>query len=218
MTLYLEMKKLLSEFIGMMTLAMGVVGSGIMAENISQGNEGITLLINSIATVGILIVIITTFRTISGAHFNPAVSFSFYIQGNLNLKIFIQYTLIHILGGIIGVILVHFMIEVPIEMSTKDRTGLNKMLSEVIASFLLILIICMSQKRSDVAVGVLVGVYIGSGYFFTSSTSFANPAITIARSLSDTYTGISFDNVPVFIVSQFIGAYLATKTYQIIER
>ena len=95
------MKKLLSEFIGMMTLAMGVVGSGIMAENISQGNEGITLLINSIATVGILIVIITTFRTISGAHFNPAVSFSFYIQGNLNLKIFIQYTLIHILGGII---------------------------------------------------------------------------------------------------------------------
>lgn len=218
MTHYLEMKKLLSEFIGMMTLAMGVVGSGIMAENISQGNEGITLLINSIATVGILIVIITTFRTISGAHFNPAVSFSFYIQGNLNLKIFIQYTLIHILGGIIGVILVHFMFEVPIEMSTKDRTGLNIMLSEVIASFLLILIICMSQKRSDVAVGVLVGVYIGSGYFFTSSTSFANPAITIARSLSDTYTGISFDNVPVFIVSQFIGAYLATKTYQIIER
>ena len=202
------MKKLLSEFIGMMTLAMGVVGSGIMAENISQGNEGITLLINSIATVGILIVIITT----SGAHFNPAVSFSFYIQGNLNLKIFIQYTLIHILGGIIGVILVHFMFEVPIEMSTKDRTGLNIMLSEVIASFLLILIICMSQKRSDVAVGVLVGVYIGSGYFFTSSTSFANPAITIARSLSDTYTGISFDNVPVFIISQFIGAYLATKT------
>ena len=218
MTRYLEMKKLLSEFIGMMTLAMGVVGSGIMAENISQGNEGITLLINSIATVGILIVIITTFRTISGAHFNPAVSFSFYIQGNLNLKIFIQYTLIQILGGIIGVILVHFMFEVPIEMSTKDRTGLNIMLSEVIASFLLILIICMSQKRSDVAVGVLVGVYIGSGYFFTSSTSFANPAITIARSLSDTYTGISFDNVPVFIVSQFIGAYLATKTYQIIER
>ena len=110
------------------------------------------------------------------------------------------------------------MFEVPIEMSTKDRAGLNIMLSEVIASFLLILIICMSQKRSDVAVGVLVGVYIGSGYFFTSSTSFANPAITIARSLSDTYTGISFDNVPVFIVSQFIGAYLATKTYQIIER
>ena len=212
------MKKLLSEFIGMMTLAMGVVGSGIMAENISQGNEGITLLINSIATVGILIVIITTFRTISGAHFNPAVSFSFYIQGNLNLKIFIQYILIHILGGIIGVILVHLMFEVPIEMSTKDRAGLNIMLSEVIASFLLILIICMSQKRSDVAVGVLVGVYIGSGYFFTSSTSFANPAITIARSLSDTYTGISFDNAPGFIVSQFIGAYLATKTYQIIER
>ena len=101
------------------------------------------------------------------------------------------------------------------QMEKQKKGGGDKNGKEIESSHF---IICMSQKRSDVAVGVLVGVYIGSGYFFTSSTSFANPAITIARSLSDTYTGISFDNVPGFIVSQFIGAYLATKTYQIIEK
>ena len=209
------MKAVLSEFIGMTVLTMGVVGSGIMAENISQGIEGIILLINSLATVGILIVIIMTFRSISGAHFNPAVSLSFYLQGDLKFKLFIQYVLTHILAGITGVIFVHSMFDMNmIELSTKDRGGLNIMFSEIIASFLLVFIICMSQKRDDVAMGILVGVYIGAGYFFTSSTSFANPAITIARSLSDTYTGISFYNVPAFITSQIIGAYLATKTYQ----
>lgn len=209
------MKAVLSEFIGMTVLTMGVVGSGIMAENISQGIEGIILLINSLATVGILIVIIMTFRSISGAHFNPAVSLSFYLQGDLKFKLFVLYVLTHILAGITGVIFVHSMFDMNmIELSTKDRSGLNIMFSEVIASFLLVFIICVSQKRDDVAMGILVGVYIGAGYFFTSSTSFANPAITIARSLSDTYTGISFYNVPAFITSQIIGAYLATKTYQ----
>ena len=183
------MKKIISEFLGMMILTMGVVGSGIMAENISQGLEGLTLLINSLATVGILIVIIMTFRSISGAHFNPAVSLSFYMQGTLNKTDFFNYVVTHIIAGITGVIFVHTMFDMPlIEMSTKNRAGLNIMFSEVIASFLLVFIICMSQKRDDVSMGVLVGVYIGAGYFFTSSTSFANPAISIARSLSDTYT------------------------------
>jgi len=212
------MKKIISEFLGMMILTMGVVGSGIMAENISQGLEGLTLLINSLATVGILIVIIMTFRSISGAHFNPAVSLSFYMQGTLNKTDFFNYVVTHIIAGITGVIFVHTMFDMPlIEMSTKNRAGLNIMFSEVIASFLLVFIICMSQKRDDVSMGVLVGVYIGAGYFFTSSTSFANPAISIARSLSDTYTGIYFMNVPQFIISQLIGAFIATKLYQYIR-
>ena len=212
------MKKIISEFLGMMILTMGVVGSGIMAENISQGLEGLTLLINSLATVGILIVIIMTFRSISGAHFNPAVSLSFYMQGTLNKTDFFNYVVTHIIAGITGVILVHTMFDMPlIEMSTKNRAGLNIMFSEVIASFLLVFIICMSQKRDDVSMGVLVGVYIGAGYFFTSSTSFANPAISIARSLSDTYTGIYFMNVPQLIISQLIGAFIATKLYEYIR-
>lgn len=212
------MKKIISEFLGMMILTMGVVGSGIMAQNISEGIEGITLLINSVSTAAILIVIIMTFREISGAHFNPALSFSFYMQGKLEKIDFFRYVLSHVLGAIVGVVFVHIMFDMSIlDFSTKDRSGGNIIFSEIIASFLLVFIICMSQKRNDLSVGVIVGVYIGAGYFFTSSTSFANPAITIARSFTDTYTGIDPANIIGFIFAQLIGAYLATKTYNYIR-
>ena len=207
--------KIISEFLGMLLLTMSVVGSGIMAENLSQGNAGLTLLSNSYATALMLIVIIVVFRNHSGAHFNPAVSLSFYLQGKLSSRDFVAYVTTQIIAGILAVVLIHLIFSLPlIDFSVNDRSGIPIMISEVIASFFLVFIILMSQDKDDVIVAVLVGLYIGSAYFFTSSTSFANPAITIARSLTDTFTGINPSNIFGFISSQIIGAFLATILYK----
>ena len=207
--------KIISEFLGMLLLTMSVVGSGIMAENLSQGNAGLTLLSNSYATALMLIVIIVVFRNHSGAHFNPAVSLSFYLQGKLSSRDFVAYVTTQIIAGILAVVLIHLIFSLPlIDFSVNDRSGIPIMISEVIASFFLVFIILMSQYKDDVIVAVLVGLYIGSAYFFTSSTSFANPAITIARSLTDTFTGINPSNIFGFISSQIIGAFLATILYK----
>ena len=207
--------KIMSEFLGMLLLTMSVVGSGIMAENLSQGNAGLTLLSNSYATALMLIVIIVVFRNHSGAHFNPAVSLSFYLQGKLSSRDFVAYVTTQIIAGILAVVLIHLIFSLPlIDFSVNDRSGIPIMISEVIASFFLVFIILMSQDKDDVIVAVLVGLYIGSAYFFTSSTSFANPAITIARSLTDTFTGINPSNIFGFISSQIIGAFLATTLYK----
>ena len=207
--------KIMSEFLGMLLLTMSVVGSGIMAENLSQGNAGLALLSNSYATALMLIVIIVVFRNHSGAHFNPAVSLSFYLQGKLSSRDFIAYVATQIIAGILAVVLIHLIFNLPlIEFSVNDRSGIPIMISEVIASFFLVFISLMSQDKDDVIVAVLVGLYIGSAYFFTSSTSFANPAITIARSLTDTFTGINPSNILGFILSQIIGAFLATVLYK----
>lgn len=207
--------KIISEFLGMLLLTMSVVGSGIMAENLSQGNAGLTLLSNSYATALMLIVIIVVFRNHSGAHFNPAVSLSFYLQGKLSSRDFVAYVTTQIIAGILAVVLIHLIFSLPlIDFSVNDRSGIPIMISEVIASFFLVFIILMSQDKDDVIVAVLVGLYIGSAYFFTSSTSFANPAITIARSLTDTFTGINPSNIFGFISSQIIGAFLATTLYK----
>ncbi len=207
--------KIISEFLGMLLLTMSVVGSGIMAENLSQGNAGLTLLSNSYATALMLIVIIVVFRNHSGAHFNPAVSLSFYLQGKLSSRDFVAYVTTQIIAGILAVVLINLIFSLPlIDFSVNDRSGIPIMISEVIASFFLVFIILMSQYKDDVIVAVLVGLYIGSAYFFTSSTSFANPAITIARSLTDTFTGINPSNIFGFISSQIIGAFLATILYK----
>ena len=207
--------KIISEFLGMLLLTMSVVGSGIMAENLSQGNAGLTLLSNSYATALMLIVIIVVFRNHSGAHFNPAVSLSFYLQGKLSSRDFVAYVTTQIIAGILAVVLINLIFSLPlIDFSVNDRSGIPIMISEVIASFFLVFIILMSQDKDDVIVAVLVGLYIGSAYFFTSSTSFANPAITIARSLTDTFTGINPSNIFGFISSQIIGAFLATILYK----
>ena len=207
--------KIMSEFLGMLLLTMSVVGSGIMAENLSQGNAGLTLLSNSYATALMLIVIIVVFRNHSGAHFNPAISLSFYLQGKLSSRDFVAYVTTQIIAGILAVVLIHLIFSLPlIDFSVNDRSGIPIMISEVIASFFLVFIILMSQDKDDVIVAVLVGLYIGSAYFFTSSTSFANPAITIARSLTDTFTGINPSNIFGFISSQIIGAFLATILYK----
>ena len=207
--------KIISEFLGMLLLTMSVVGSGIMAENLSQGNAGLTLLTNSYATALMLIVIIVVFRNHSGAHFNPAVSLSFYLQGKLSSRDFVAYVTTQIIAGILAVVRILLIFSLPlIDFSVNDRSGIPIMISEVIASFFLVFIILMSQDKDDVIVAVLVGLYIGSAYFFTSSTSFANPAITIARSLTDTFTGINPSNIFGFISSQIIGAFLATILYK----
>ena len=162
-----------------------------------------------------LIVIIVVFRNHSGAHFNPAVSLSFYLQGKLSSRDFVAYVTTQIIAGILAVVLIHLIFSLPlIDFSVNDRSGIPIMISEVIASFFLVFIILMSQDKDDVIVAVLVGLYIGSAYFFTSSTSFANPAITIARSLTDTFTGINPSNIFGFISSQIIGAFLATILYK----
>jgi|TARA_B100001540_G_scaffold54944_1_gene49819 glycerol uptake facilitator-like aquaporin len=207
------MRKIISEFLGMLLLTMSVVGSGIMASNLTSDNT-LTLLSNSYSTAAMLVIIIVIFRGISGAHFNPAVSFSFFLQNKLQSKYFFYFILAQILAGISAVMIIHLIFNIDIiQTSSNYRNGYNIFISELIATFFLVFIILLSTNKDDLTVGVLIGLYIGSAYFFTSSTSFANPAITIARSLTDTFTGIHPSNIATFMLAQFIGSYLATKTY-----
>lgn len=208
--------KLISEFIGTMFLLMIIVGSGIMAANLTE-IEAIILLANSFATIFGLIVLILMFRQISGAHFNPAVSLIFFLTGNIKFYEFILYSLVQIIGGILGVILVHYIFELDIiQLSSRNRAGMNLFISEIIASFGLIMTILLIGKSNKSSIPYAVGLYIGAGYWFTSSTSFANPAVTISRSLTDTFTGISPDFVLNFIVAQILGALLGFLVFKYI--
>tara|TARA_B100001769_G_C22071629_1_gene576831 strand:+ start:766 stop:1407 length:642 start_codon:yes stop_codon:yes gene_type:complete len=208
--------KLISEFIGTMFLLMIIVGSGIMAANLTE-IEAIILLANSFATIFGLIVLILMFRQISGAHFNPAVSLIFFLTGNIKFHEFILYSLVQIIGGILGVILVHYIFELDIiQLSSRNRGGMNLFISEIIASFGLIMTILLIGKSNKSSIPYAVGLYIGAGYWFTSSTSFANPAVTISRSLTDTFTGISPDFVLNFIVAQILGALLGFLVFKYI--
>tara|TARA_A100001234_G_scaffold206042_1_gene202199 strand:- start:75 stop:716 length:642 start_codon:yes stop_codon:yes gene_type:complete len=208
--------KLISEFIGTMFLLMIIVGSGIMAANLTE-IEAIILLANSFATIFGLIVLILMFRQISGAHFNPAVSLIFFLTGNIKFYEFILYSLVQIIGGILGVILVHYIFELDIiQLSSRNRGGMNLFISEIIASFGLIMTILLIGKSNKSSIPYAVGLYIGAGYWFTSSTSFANPAVTISRSLTDTFTGISPDFVLNFIVGQILGALLGYLVFKYI--
>lgn len=208
--------KLISEFIGTMFLLMIIVGSGIMAANLTE-IEAIILLANSFATIFGLIVLILMFRQISGAHFNPAVSLIFFLTGNIKFHEFILYSLVQIIGGILGVILVHYIFELDIiQLSSRNRGGMNLFISEIIASFGLIMTVLLIGKSNKSSIPYAVGLYIGAGYWFTSSTSFANPAVTISRSLTDTFTGISPDFVLNFIVAQILGALLGFLVFKYI--
>jgi len=202
-------KKLLSEFIGTATLVATVVGSGIMATNLSA-DLGIDLLINTVATVFVLYILITLLAPISGAHFNPLVSAIAYFRKELSLSAALWFFIAQILGGSLGAILANLMFENPaIEPSQHSRTGSHLLLGEVIASAGLIFIIFLAVKQGiDKKIPRLVAAWIGAAYFFTSSTSFANPAVTIARSLTDSFSGITFSSVPAFILAQIVGAIL----------
>lgn len=199
-------KKLAAETLGTAFLLVGVVGSGIMGETLSGGNTAIALLANAIATGCTLYVIITTLGPISGAHFNPVVTVAFALRGEHAWAGVAPYISAQIIGGILGVWAAHLMFDLQImQTSTTIRTGANQWSSEIIATFGLLFVIFGGVKHKPDTVPTLVALYITGAYWFTSSTSFANPAVTIARGLTDTFAGISPDNVLMFIGMQIIG-------------
>ena len=204
------MKAFVCEFLGTLFLVATVVGSGIMAENLSMGNHAVSLLANAIATGAILYVLITIFSEISGAHFNPVVSLIMFTMKKLSFFEFLAYISVQIIGGILGTFLAHFMFEISIiQFSTNIRTGSSQYFSEVIAAFGLLLTILLGTKQKSGSVATLVAFYITAAYWFTSSTSFANPAVTIARTLTDTFSGIQYGDTIPFIMAQIIGGFLA---------
>jgi len=210
-------KKLFAEFLGTAVLVATVVGSGIMATNLSA-DLGIDLLINTVATVFVLYILITLLAPISGAHFNPLVSGIAYFRKELSAANTIYFFIAQILGGSLGAILANLMFEHPaIEPSQHLRNGSHLLLSEVIASAGLIFIIFLAVKQGiDKKIPRLVAAWIGAAYFFTSSTSFANPAVTIARGLTDSFSGIKFSSVPGFIAAQIVGAILGYAGFRFI--
>jgi len=204
-------RRLLAEALGTGLLVMAVIGSGVMASRLSPGDVGLQLLENATATAGALIALIWMFGSVSGAHFNPVVTLvdrAFGATSNVDTAL---YLLAQVVGGCLGAVVANLMFELPaVELSTKTRSSGALWLSEVVATAGLLLVIhgCVRTGRARV-VAVAVGAWIGGAYFFTSSTSFANPAVTIARTLSDTFAGIAPSSAPMFIVMQFIGAAIA---------
>lgn len=214
--MYSNLQKFAAEFIGTAFLLATVVGSGIMAENLAGGNIAIALLGNTIPTGAILVVLITMLGPISGAHFNPAVTLVFAIKKETSLNDSAIYIGMQIIGGIIGVWIAHLMFDINvIQFSEKARTGNAQCIAEIVATFGLVFTILATLKNSANAVPMAVGLYITAAYWFTASTSFANPAVTIARSLSNTFAGINPEHVIGFIIAQLIGALfaLAVCTY-----
>ncbi len=204
------MQKLLAEWLGTALLLIGVVGSGIMGEALAGGNTAIALLANAIATGCILYVIITTLGPISGAHFNPVVTLAFLIRKEIDAPTAASFIAVQIAGGIMGVWLTHLMFDLSIlQFSTTDRTGLGQWSSEIFATFGLLFVIFGGIASKPDAVPTLVALYITGAYWFTSSTSFANPAVTISRTFSDTFAGINPAHAPLFIVMQLVGLAIA---------
>lgn len=207
-------KRLAVEGIGTLLLLAAVVGSGIMGESLAGGNVAVALLANTFATATMLVVLILIFGPISGAHFNPAVSLVMALRRQLPWNEFFAYFVVQVIGAVAGVLLAHVMFALPIvTLSATDRSGMAKIVSEAVATFGLITVIlgCVQQRKE--AVPYAVAAYIGSAYWFTASTSFANPAVTVARSLSNTFSGIRIIDVPAFIIAQLIGALLAMALY-----
>ena len=210
--------KYLAEFIGTFLLVSVVIGSGIMAENISNGNIGIALLGNTIATGAILYVIIKMFGSISGAHFNPAVSFMFFLRKELNWNDYLKFSFFQCTGGLIAVLLIHYIFEINIfQISTNIRGELPLLVSEILATSGLILTILFIRKNDPESIALGVALFITAGYWFTSSTSFANPAVTIARIFTNTFTGIAPISSLYFLSGQVIGCLLGFKIFNLFE-
>jgi glycerol uptake facilitator-like aquaporin len=203
-------RRVFSEALGTAFLLAAVVGSGIMAQRLAGGNVALALLCNTLATGAMLAVLILIFASTSGAHFNPAVSLAFALRGELTWTIAGVYVAAQVIGAIVGVWAAHLMFELPVwQISTTLRTGAGQWLAEAIAAFGLLLTIFGCVGAAPGAVAYAVGLYITAAYWFTASTSFANPAVTIARSLSDTFAGIAPAGVLAFIVAQLLGSVAA---------
>jgi glycerol uptake facilitator-like aquaporin len=203
-------RRLVAELLGTAFLLAGVVGSGIMAAKLSGGNGALALLCNTLPTGAILTVLILTFGPISGAHFNPAVSIAMTLRRELAPSVGVIYIAVQIAGGILGVLAAHAMFELPLwQVSLTVRTGPGQWFAEFVATFGLLLTILGCAARTPSAIPYAVGLYITAAYWFTASTSFANPAVTVARALSNTYAGIAPTGVLAFIGAQIAGALVA---------
>ena len=208
-------RRLTAEAIGTAVLLMAIVGSGIMAERLANGNQAIALLANTLATAAALVALILTFGPISGAHFNPAVSVADASPGGLNWREVPGYVAAQLVGAIAGVWAAHVMFgERVFMLSLHARSGGAQMASEFVATFGLLAVIWGCSRRRDDAVPFAVAAYIASAYWFTASTSFANPAVTLARGLTDTFAGIRPADVPGFILAQIAGAFAATLLFR----
>ena len=204
-------RKLAAEFAGTMILLATVIGSGIMAEKLAGGNVAIALLGNTIPTGAILVVLITALGPVSGAHFNPAVTLGFVLRRDIENSTAVLYVIVQCLGGLAGMMLAHAMFELEIiQISAHARTGPAQWISETVATFGLVATIFLAIRWRAESVAWMVGLYITAAYWFTASTSFANPAVTIARGFTDTFSGIRPADIPIFVIVQCIGAVLAT--------
>ena len=203
-------RKLLAEFIGTAFLLAGIVGSGIMAERLTD-DVGLQLLQNAIATAAVLIAVILALGSVSGAHLNPAVTIADRAFGGLDNRTAVGYVAAQIAGGVVGVVVANLMFDLPaVDWSTTERSAAHLWLAEVVATFgLLLVIFGLVRSRRTSAVAFAVGAYIAGAFYFTSSTSFANPAVTLARTLSDTFAGIEPASVPAFLGAELIGTALA---------
>jgi glycerol uptake facilitator-like aquaporin len=203
-------KRIVAECLGTAFLLAAVVGSGIMAAKLAGGNGALALLCNTIPTGAILTVLILTFSPVSGAHFNPAVSIAMALRREFPPRVAAAYVAAQIAGGVVGVLAAHAMFELPLwQVSINVRTGPGQWLAEFVATFGLLLTIFGCAARTPAAIPYAVGLYITAAYWFTASTSFANPAVTIARAFSDTYAGIAPAGVLAFIMAQLVGAAAA---------
>ena len=200
-------QRCLAESLGTAFLLAAVVGSGIMAAKLAGGNGALTLLCNTLPTGAILTVLILAFAPVSGAHFNPAVTFAFLLRDELSWRTASFYGVSQIVGGVVGVLAAHAMFNLPLwQTSQTIRTGPSQWFAEFVATFGLVLVILCCLRAARDALPYAVGLYITSAYWFTASTSFANPAVTIARSLTDTFAGIAPAGVLAFIAAQIVGA------------
>lgn len=207
-------RRIVAETLGTALLLAVVIGSGIMGERLAGGNVAIALLGNTLATGAGLVVLITVFGPISGAHFNPAVTLAFAIRRELPAKLAVAYVAAQIVGAVLGVFAAHAMFAEPIlQVSAKLRDGPAQAWSEFVATFGLLATILGTLRFRPEATPMAVGLYITSAYWFTASTSFANPAVTVARSLSNTFAGIAPGSAPAFIVAQILGAAVAVATF-----
>lgn len=205
------LQKLAAEALGTALLLAIVVGSGVMGESLAGGNVAVALLGNTIATGAGLVILILIFDPVSGAHFNPAVTLAFFLKRDIGAGMAGAYVLVQILGAVAGVFLAHAMFDLSImQLSAKERSGLGQALGEGVATFGLVLTILGAVRFRPESVAMAVGLFITAGYWFTSSTSFANPAVTIARALTDTFAGVRAADVPAFLIAQFAAAAVAT--------
>jgi glycerol uptake facilitator-like aquaporin len=216
---YSSRQRVGAEFIGSAFLLATVIGSGIMGERLAGGNVALALLGNTLPTGAILVVLITMLGPISGAHFNPAVTLTFFLKRELSIHEAVVYVAAQIIGALVGVAIAHAMFDLPlVQLSAKIRTGFAQGVSEWVATFGLVTTILLTLRAKPEAIATSVGLYITAAYWFTASTSFANPAVTLARAFSDTFAGIRLADVPLFLTAQLLGSLCALGVVRLLTQ